>query len=134
VTIEHQKKLPLLNSDYRLLIIDDVSPVRQMIRKAIESYGITSIAEAESGLEGLIIFERFSPNIVLLDIEMKGMNGIEVLQKIRETSSIPIIIMTGYPNKTYVQQALQYGMTDFLVKPIDINRLHTILFKSLGSS
>lgn len=125
---------PTMAISKKMLIVDDLMPIRQMIQRAVQTLGINNIAEANNGQEALAVFDKFSPDIVLLDIEMKGMNGIEVLQSIRSKSNVPVIIMTGNPNKQYVQDAVKSGMTDFLVKPIDVNRLRQVIEQVLFST
>ena len=113
-----------------VLVVDDVQLVREMIKSALAQHGFTVIAEAENGTEALEMFRKKRPSFVLMDIEMKGMSGIEALRSIRKIDAkTPVIIMTGNPQREYVQQALECGMTDFIVKPLDVNRLLAVLGK-----
>jgi len=113
---------------YTVLIVDDLKFMRELIRSTLSANGFTIVAEAENGYEAVEKFKTHRPDIVITDIEMKGMNGLEVLNAIRAIDrNVPVIIMTGHPEREYVQKALSYGMTDFIVKPLDVNRLLAVL-------
>ncbi len=117
----------------KLLIVDNVKFIRDLIRSTLSNAGYGQFFEAENGYEAVEIFDRERPDIVISDIEMKGMNGLEALEKIRQIdTTTPVIIMTGNPTENYVKEAVQFGMTDFIAKPLDVNRLLDVIAKRLG--
>jgi len=114
----------------RIMIVDDVPYIREMVKTTLVMHGYIVTAEADNGREAIQIFQELRPDIVLTDIEMKGMDGLELLREIRKIdSAAPVIIMTGNPHKEYVKKAFDAGMTDFIVKPIDMMRLLSVLGK-----
>jgi CheY-like chemotaxis protein len=117
----------------KILLVDDVKFIRDLIRSTLSSQGYSHFIEGSNGYEAVELFEAERPDIVISDIEMKGLNGLEALKKIRETDkNVPVIIMTGNPTEDYVKHAVEYGMTDFVAKPIDVNRLMSVIEKRLG--
>ncbi len=120
--------LPELPKPKTVMIVDDVKFIRDLIRTTLSMHGYTVVAEAENGWEALELFNKKHPNYVIMDIEMKGMNGLQALQDIRKIDKhVPVIIMTGNAKKEYLKEAKDHGMTDFLVKPIDVDRLLSVL-------
>lgn len=102
----------------KILVIDDEKPTLKMFKLFLDAYGY-EIFTADSGEEGLEIFEREKPDIVLTDIKMPGMNGIEVLQAIKkQASSTEVIVITGHGDTDLAIQALNLDATDFINKPI----------------
>ncbi|RJP20426.1 MAG: response regulator [Candidatus Omnitrophota bacterium] len=111
-----------------VMIVDDVKFIRELIRTTVTMHGYSVIAEAQNGLEALELFKTKRPDCVIMDIEMKGMSGLQALHDIRKIDKkVTVILMTGNPKKEYLKEALDYQMTDFLVKPIDVNRLLAVL-------
>jgi two-component system nitrogen regulation response regulator NtrX len=107
----------------RVLIVDDEESVRSSLEKllAFEKYTTFSAPDGETALEA-VAGERI--DLVLLDIKMPGMDGIEVLQRIKETrSDIPVVIISGHGTISTAVEATKLGAFDFLEKPIDMDRL-----------
>jgi len=118
-----------------IMIVDDVAFIREMIKRTLVINGYIIVAEANNGKEAVDQFQKLKPDMVLMDIEMKGMNGLEALRNIRGINPhVPVVIMTGNPQKDYVKEALRFGSTDFLVKPIDVNRLLNVMNKITGKT
>lgn len=105
----------------RLAIIDDEEETRQIMVNFIdwENYGITVIGEASDGLVAYDLINSQHPDIVLIDIQMPGMTGLEVLEKIRleGTISPAFIIMSGYDDFEYARKALSLNAVEYLLKP-----------------
>jgi anti-anti-sigma factor len=102
----------------KILVIDDEKPTLMMFRLTLVAYGF-EVLTAENGQEGLEIFTRERPSIVLTDIKMPGMNGIEVLKRIKELDpSVEVIVITGHGDMDLAIQALNLDATDFINKPI----------------
>lgn len=102
----------------KLLVIDDDTIVRQSIAAYLSDSGF-EVREASSGKDGLAIFHDFSPEIVLSDLRMPEMSGMDVLREIHRVSpETPVIVISGVGVMTDVVQALRNGATDYLIKPI----------------
>jgi len=105
----------------RLAIIDDEEETRQIMVNFIdwETYGITVIGEASDGLVAYDLINSQHPDIVLIDIQMPGMTGLEVLEKIRleGTISPAFIIMSGYDDFEFARKALSLAAVEYLLKP-----------------
>ncbi|WDP88546.1 MAG: response regulator [Desulfobacter sp.] len=106
----------------KVLMVDDEKQFRETTRKILERKGFTTIL-AENGKEALDRLDR-SPDVVILDIRMPGMDGHEVLGKIREKApDLPVIMLTGHGDRDSAEQAKALGAFDYLAKPCDIDLL-----------
>jgi anti-anti-sigma factor len=102
----------------KILVIDDEKPTLMMFRLTLAAYGY-EVLTAENGQEGLEVFGRERPSIVLTDIKMPGMNGIEVLKQVKAIDpSTEVIVITGHGDMDLAIQALNLDATDFINKPI----------------
>jgi two-component system nitrogen regulation response regulator NtrX len=107
----------------RILVIDDEKAIRNTLKEVLE-YEKHEVDLAEDGPSGIELFNTNSYDIVLCDIKMAKMDGIEVLQKIFETSTdTPVIMISGHGNIDTAVEAIKKGAYDFLEKPLDLNRL-----------
>ena len=106
-----------------VLIVDDDPSVRDAVRLNLQYDGY-EILEAGTGAEGLALAERHRPDVMLLDIKMPGLDGFEVLQRLRAADlGIPVIVVSGHGNVETAVAAVRQGAYDFMEKPIDRNRL-----------
>ena len=111
----------------KILVIDDEKPTLKMFRLTLMAYGY-EVLTAENGQEGLDVFERERPRIVLTDIKMPGMNGIEVLRRIKQIDpATEVIVITGHGDMDLAIQALNLDATDFINKPIQRHILEQAL-------
>ncbi len=111
----------------KVLVIDDEKPTLMMFRLTLGAYGF-DVLTAENGREGLEIFSRDRPRIVLTDIKMPGMSGIEVLKRIKEIDpTAEVIVITGHGDMDLAIQALNLDATDFINKPIQRHLLEQAL-------
>jgi two-component system, response regulator YesN len=104
----------------KLLLVDDEEHTRIGIRKVIDwqSHGIEICAEARDGIEALELIEMHKPDILLTDIRMPEMDGLQLIEQVStHFPSIKCIIMSGYEDFSYAQKALKLGVTDYLLKP-----------------
>jgi anti-anti-sigma factor len=102
----------------KILVIDDEKPTLMMFRMTLTAYGY-SVLTAENGQEGLDAFRRERPSIVLTDIKMPGMSGIDVLKQIKAIEpGTEVIVITGHGDMDLAIQALNLDATDFINKPI----------------
>ena len=107
----------------RILVIDDEQSIRNSLKEVLE-YEKYEVDLATEGREGLEMFEKNQYDVVLCDIKMPKMDGIEVLEKIFEqTTDIPIIMISGHGNIDTAVESLKKGAYDFIEKPLDLNRL-----------
>lgn len=119
---------------YKLLIVEDEVMIRQGLICAVDwkALGITEIQEASNGAEGMEKVQSFRPDIVITDICMPIVTGLELIrQTVAEYHYIPIII-SGYSDFEYAQTAIEFGVTAFLLKPIDIDKLLEAVEKAKG--
>lgn len=104
----------------RILLIDDNIDLTTSVSKTLDGYAVFCAA---SGLEGLEKAEHLRPDLVLLDLKMPGIGGMEVLRALKKLGNLPIIIMTAYGRVDTAVRAMKLGAEDFLTKPIDTERL-----------
>jgi len=102
----------------KVLLIDDERPLLEMLDISLRSDGYT-VFTAENGAAGLEIFQREKPPLVVTDIKMPGMNGLELLRKIRESGQeAEVIVITGHGDMDTSIAALQLGASDYITKPV----------------
>ena len=108
----------------RILVIDDEAAIRDSLRMTLEYNGYEFIGAA-TGQEGLALAERESPDLVLLDIKMPGMDGIDVLGRLRsQNEALPVVMISGHGTTSTAVEAIKRGAVDFLDKPFEsIDRL-----------
>jgi len=107
----------------RILVIDDEKAIRNTLKDVLE-YEKYEVELAEEGAAGLEMFSHGTYDVVLCDIKMAKMDGIEVLQKIMEESTdVPVIMISGHGNIDTAVDSIKKGAFDFLEKPLDLNRL-----------
>lgn len=110
----------------KVLLIDDEKPTRMVLRHLLEKSQIDyfQIFEAKNGEEGYQLFQDEHPDILLLDINMPHMNGIQFLEKIEEEiGNTKVIILSGYDEFQFAQKAIQYHVVAYLLKPINKDEL-----------
>src|SRR5450756_2211585 len=118
----------------KLLLIDDEEDVRYSIQRIFDSPEI-ELATAASGEEGLKVIPKFKPDLVLMDVRMGGINGLETLRKIRATDpKLLVILMTAYGTTQMAIEAMKLGAYDYLLKPFDIPKLKEIIHKALKTA
>jgi two-component system, NtrC family, nitrogen regulation response regulator NtrX len=108
---------------YTVLIVDDEDNIRLSLKGSLEDEGFY-VMQASTGEDALKIIEKQDVDIVLLDIWMPGIDGIETLQEIKKTNpDLPVIIMTGHGSIDAAVKTTRLGALDFLEKPLDLNRI-----------
>jgi len=112
---------------HKVLVIDDDKPTLNMFKLFLEVYG-HDVLLAENGAEGINLFEIEKPSIVFTDIKMPGMDGLEVLDRIKGLApETEVIIMTGHGDMDLAVEALNHEATDFINKPISRSALDAAL-------
>jgi nitrogen regulation protein NR(I) len=118
----------------KLLLIDDDEDVRYSFERIFDSPEI-ELTTASSGEEGLKAIPRLKPDLVLLDIRMAGMTGLEALRRIRQIDTkLLVIIMTAYGTTQNTIDAMKWGAYDYLLKPFDVPRLKELVGKALEAA
>ena len=112
----------------RILIVDDNQDMRQLLRRMLASLGIKDILEATDGRAGLAILRQTGRDVVLSDLDMKPMNGMDFTLQVRTSdhvsnSVIPIIMVTGHTELHVVERARDAGITEFIAKPVTMKAL-----------
>ena len=117
----------------KILLIEDEEPIRRvLLRILIDENKGYQITECQDGKEGFVKLTKEDFDLVLCDIKMPKMDGIEVLQKVRENGiNIPFIMLTGHGNISTAVEAMKAGAYDFILKPPDLNRLLTAVRNAL---
>ncbi|MCL6478788.1 MAG: response regulator [Peptococcaceae bacterium] len=115
---------------YSLLIVDDQQGVRRLLYEAFSDEGY-QVRIAAGGQEALKLICQEMPDIVLLDIKMPGMNGLETLAELRKTDpDVPVLMMTAYGDLEMVSRAKKLGVRHYITKPFDLNEVR-LLVKAL---
>jgi len=111
----------------KVLIIDDEKPTLAMFELFLAAYGF-EVLTAENGEDGIAMFEAENPSIVFTDIKMPGMDGFEVLKRIKAISpGAVVIVVTGHGDKELARKALDLKATDFIHKPVQKEALDAAL-------
>jgi len=103
----------------KILSVDDSRTIRMIVKKAFAAYDC-QLFEAENGVEGLALASKEQPDLIILDITMPVMTGIEMLTKLKEDpqlKDIPVIMLTAESGKDNVMQIVKMGVKDYIVKP-----------------
>ena len=109
----------------RLLVVDDEQPQRQMLQSILERAGF-EVCTAGDGKAALTVLAEQSFDLLLTDQRMPEMDGLELLRTVRQslsTQSLPVIVLTGSSNPRDELEVLETGADDFLLKPIEVDRL-----------
>ena len=115
---------------YRVLIVDDEMPALRFVRSIIEQFAqnFQVVGTAASGEQGFQFLEQHPVDLLITDIGMRGMNGIELAQSARALQpNIRIVIISGYGEFEYAQGAIQAGVDEYLLKPVSISKMTAIL-------
>jgi response regulator NasT len=100
----------------RILIADDETIIRLDLRQLLEAAGY-EVAEARSGTEAVQLAESWQPNVVILDVRMPELDGIEAARRITASRPVPVILLTAYDDRSLVERAVGAGVFAYLVKP-----------------
>jgi two-component system, OmpR family, KDP operon response regulator KdpE len=105
-----------------VLVVDDEKPLRDFVRRNLEARGY-KVLTASNGLEALAIFRNENIQLVIMDIMMPHMDGLETTRRIRQDSHVPIIILTAMGEETDKVRAFDLGTDDYLTKPFGVGEL-----------
>ncbi|MFH1381404.1 MAG: response regulator [Chloroflexota bacterium] len=100
----------------RVLAVDDDRDILQLLERALEEEGF-AVTTATDGESALALLSEIKPDIILLDIRMPRLDGYEVLERIRESSNVPVLMLTGVAEETAVMRSFDLGADDYIRKP-----------------
>jgi two-component system nitrogen regulation response regulator GlnG len=118
----------------KLLLIDDEADVQYSFQRIFDSPDL-ELTTASSGEEGLRIIPKLKPDLVIMDVRMGGLTGLETLRRIRQANpKLLVILMTAYGTTQTAIEAMKLGAYDFLLKPFDVTKLKAIVFNALKAA
>ncbi|MBN2746358.1 MAG: sigma-54-dependent Fis family transcriptional regulator [Bacteroidales bacterium] len=117
----------------RILVIDDEAPIRRTLKEILE-YEKYQISVAADGREGLELIENEKFDLILCDIKMPRIDGLEVLKKALEITDSPIVMISGHGNIDTAVESIKLGAFDFITKPLDLNRLLITIRNAMDKS
>jgi two-component system NtrC family response regulator/two-component system response regulator HydG len=110
----------------RILVVDDDAPIRRTFNEHLSEAGY-EVRTAADAAEALELLEEFDPALVVTDIRMPGMSGLELLRRIRQVSDADVAVITAYEEMKTAMEAMQAGAYDYLVKPLDLNAIEHLV-------
>lgn len=117
----------------KLLIIDDEIDIREFARNFFRKRGI-EVFTASGGVDGMEIIEHEKPDLVLLDVRMEEINGVELLRRLRhKQNNVKVIMVTGVEDESTITETKTLGITGYIHKPLVLEELEKIVLKELGS-
>jgi nitrogen regulation protein NR(I) len=118
----------------KLLLVDDEADVQYSFQRIFDSPEI-ELSTASSGEEGLLAIPKFKPDLVIMDVRMGGLSGLETLRRIRQIDSkLPVILMTAYGTTQTAIEAMKLGAFDYLLKPFDVPKLKELVTNALKAA
>jgi two-component system KDP operon response regulator KdpE len=105
-----------------VLVVDDEQPLRDFVRRNLEVRGFR-VLTARNGLEGLALFNTEYVDLVIMDVMMPSMDGLEAIRRIREGSTVPVIVLSALGEEPDKVKALNIGADDYLAKPFGVTEL-----------
>ena len=116
-----------------VLVVDDAAFMRMMIKDILTKNGYNVAGEAENGVKAVEKYNELKPDLVLMDITMPEMDGIQALKKIKEADSSALVIMcSAMGQQAMVIESIQAGAKDFIVKPFQADRVIEAVKKVVG--
>jgi two-component system chemotaxis response regulator CheY len=119
-----------------VIVVDDSPTMRMLVAFALRKYVGLEIREAGNGVEALEVLARKTTDLMVVDINMPEMNGLELIKAIRadpDNAELPIIVITTEGSDEDIRRGLQAGATEYLVKPFQPQKLHSILDRLMAS-
>lgn len=120
----------------KVLIIDDDSFYRGLLRRIVQQFGNMTVEDIGAPDMAMPVIEHFKPDIVLCDIEMKPIDGIEVLRRIREnpaTINLPVVMVTSHAQSDLVMAARRHRASGYLVKPVSLADIKSRMIAALAA-
>lgn len=125
---------PTRRARAKVLVVDDDVAVLDVLMKSLEELGY-AVERALHGADALMAIGSDRPDVVLLDIRMDGLGGVEVLTRIRSLDpTLPVIMVTGNGDPQLIRQTREIGAYGYLVKPVELDRLNRVVSDALIGS
>jgi len=118
----------------KVLIVDDEAHIRKYLSLIVKRLGNPAILEAQNGEEALLLYETHTPDIVLLDVNMPGMDGIQALEKLRQAHPKAVVVMlTSLAARNVVERCVELGAVNFLRKDTPKEAIAKIIADTIAS-
>jgi two-component system nitrogen regulation response regulator GlnG len=117
----------------RILLVEDDEGHRETLERHLTRTG-WAVTAVEDGARGLGSLAAAAPDLVLTDVRMPGMSGIELLERVRERTGVPVIVMTAYSDTRGAIDAMRKGAYDYLTKPLDLDDLDRVLRRCIADN
>lgn len=122
------------NKNIIIGIVDDKPTIRNLLEEFFQQEGFT-VYTADDGKKAIILVQEVSPHILLMDLRMPDMNGVEALQEIKKIRPEQLVIMmTAYGEEDIVEQAIKLGACDYISKPFDLYELAKVVDATLNQT
>jgi response regulator NasT len=118
--------------DLRIVIADDEAVIRLGLRAMLEAQGYRVVGEAADGKRALDLVAKLEPDLVFLDIKMPGVDGLQAARRLLAGRAVPVIILTAYADRAFVDQANEAGALAYLVKPVRESDLAPAVETAMG--
>jgi len=120
----------------RVMVVDDATSVRQrLVASFRRTEGIDEVTSADTGEKALALFGEFGPDLVVLDLMLPGMSGLEVLEEMRPRDpKVKIVIFTNYPYPAFRRKCMALGATQFFGKSTEVERILQVLREGEGKA
>jgi len=125
----------MMDLTLNVLVVDDFASIRRMVKSALEQIGFIKIFEAKDGSDALKMLKEKEIGLVLCDWNMPEMNGIDLLKAVKSDESlkdVPFILVTSEGHKNNVVEAVQAGVSNYIIKPFSAETLQEKIKKVLG--
>jgi len=124
-----------LHCDCNVLIVDDMPPVRGVLRKILEKIGCTVVGEAADGAEAVKLAEELRPDVITMDVDMAGMGGIAASKAIlRVSREITIVFVTSSISPSQLIECMRAGVRNIIHKPFEIESIAHVIRHAMGDS
>ncbi|MED4164095.1 response regulator [Halalkalibacterium halodurans] len=118
----------------KILVVDDQYGIRVLLNEILQKDGY-QMFQAANGIQALAIVEEETPDLVLLDMKIPGMDGLEILRRIKDMNpNIEVIMMTAYGELNMIDEAMQLGAVTHFAKPFDIDDVRAVIAENMKSS
>lgn len=129
-----------MNKNIRILVVDDFSTMRRIVKNLLSDLGFNNTVEAEDGNSALVVLRQDAVELVITDWNMPGMTGIELLREIRADAKfrgLPVLMVTAEAKREQIIEAAQNGVNGYIIKPFTAQTLEEKLgkiFERLGTA
>lgn len=112
----------------RIMVVDDAVVIREKLKILLVKSGHEVVAEAGNGLQAALLYNRYKPDIVTMDITMPGVDGLEGIRRIRDNDpGAQIVVISAMGQKSIIIEALEAGASGFILKPFDIKKVLSVI-------